>query len=79
VQILVLGGGGFIGAHLVKRLKREGHWVRAVDRKFPEFGDTAADDFLQSDLRDPLMPYRGSRLPRVWRLDWLIGRISSDM
>ena len=49
---LVLGAGGFIGSHLVKRLKREGFWVRGVDLKFPEYEDTAADDFFQADLRD---------------------------
>ena len=52
---LVCGAGGFIGSHLVKRLKAEGYWVRGVDLKFPEFGDTAADDFLQGDLRDPII------------------------
>ncbi len=55
MKLLVLGGGGFIGSHLVKRLKKEGHWVRAVDLKFPEFAETAADDFLVGDLRDPLI------------------------
>src|SRR5579884_2866500 len=49
---LVCGGGGFIGSHLVKRLKRDGLWVRAVDLKFPEFSETAADDFVIGDLRD---------------------------
>ncbi len=49
---LVCGGGGFIGAHLVKRLKREGFWVRAVDLKFPEYDATHADDFVVGDLRD---------------------------
>jgi GDP-D-mannose 3', 5'-epimerase len=49
---LVLGGGGFIGSHLVKRLKRDGFWVRAVDLKLPEFSPTQADDFVQGDLRD---------------------------
>ncbi len=49
---LVCGGGGFIGAHLVKRLKREGFWVRAVDLKFPEYDPTHADDFVVGDLRD---------------------------
>ncbi len=49
---LVCGGGGFIGSHLVKRLKRDGLWVRAVDLKFPEFLETAADDFVIGDLRD---------------------------
>jgi GDP-D-mannose 3',5'-epimerase len=50
---LVCGGGGFIGSHLVKRLKGEGFWVRAVDVKYPEFAATAADDFIIADLRDP--------------------------
>jgi GDP-D-mannose 3', 5'-epimerase len=49
---IVLGGGGFIGSHLVKRLKREGFWVRAVDLKAPEFSPTQADDFVKGDLRD---------------------------
>ena len=49
---LVLGGGGFIGSHLVKRLKREGFWVRAVDLKHTEFSETAADDFVVGDLRE---------------------------
>ena len=51
-QVAVCGGGGFIGTHLVKRLKAEGHWVRAIDLKFPEFDETSADDFIQGDLRD---------------------------
>jgi GDP-D-mannose 3', 5'-epimerase len=50
---LVCGAGGFIGSHLVKRLKREGFWVRGVDLKFPEFGETEADDFMIVDLREP--------------------------
>ncbi|MCO6187969.1 NAD-dependent epimerase/dehydratase family protein [Rhizobium sp. L1K21] len=49
---LVCGAGGFIGSHLVKRLKREGFWVRGVDLKFPEFAETEADDFVVADLRD---------------------------
>lgn len=49
---LVCGAGGFIGSHLVKRLKREGFWVRGVDLKFPAFSDTEADDFVVGDLRD---------------------------
>ena len=52
-KALVLGGGGFIGAHMVKRLKKEGFWVRSVDLKYPEFSPTVADDFIQGDLRDP--------------------------
>ena len=49
---LVLGAGGFIGSHMVKRLKSEGYWVRGVDLKRPEFSMTAADEFVQGDLRD---------------------------
>jgi GDP-D-mannose 3', 5'-epimerase len=49
---LVCGAGGFIGSHLVRRLKREGFWVRGVDLKLPEFSATAADDFVRGDLRD---------------------------
>ena len=49
---LVCGAGGFIGNHLVTRLKREGFWVRGVDLKFPPFSATDADDFVIGDLRD---------------------------
>jgi GDP-D-mannose 3',5'-epimerase len=51
-QVLVCGGGGFIGSHLVKKLKSEGHWVRATDLKFPDFSSSDADDFVIGDLRD---------------------------
>jgi GDP-D-mannose 3',5'-epimerase len=51
-KTLVCGAGGFIGSHLVKRLKKEEHWVRGVDLKYPEFSETAADEFLILDLRD---------------------------
>jgi GDP-D-mannose 3',5'-epimerase len=47
---LVLGAGGFIGSHMVKRLKSEGYWVRGVDLKLPEFGETQADDYFGGDL-----------------------------
>jgi GDP-D-mannose 3',5'-epimerase len=53
-RTLVLGAGGFIGSHLVKKLKSEGNWVRGVDLKRPDFSDTLADDFIIGDLRDPL-------------------------
>lgn len=52
-KALVCGAGGFIGSHLVRRLKSEGFWVRGVDLKFPCFSETEADDFLIGDLRDP--------------------------
>jgi GDP-D-mannose 3',5'-epimerase len=49
---LVCGAGGFIGSHLVKRLKQEGFWVRGVDLKYPEYSPTMADEFIIGDLRD---------------------------
>lgn len=48
---LVLGAGGFIGSHMVKRLKSEGYWVRGVDLKYPEFSPSFADEFIVGDLR----------------------------
>ena len=52
-RALVCGAGGFISGHLVKKLKREGYWVRGVDIKEHEFAPTAADEFLLLDLREP--------------------------
>lgn len=52
-KALVCGAGGFIGSNLVKRLRNDGFWVRGVDLKYPEFSETAADDFFIGDLRDP--------------------------
>jgi len=52
-RALVLGAGGFIGSHLVTRLKKEGFWVRGVDLKNPEYASSDADDFIIGDLRDP--------------------------
>lgn len=49
---LVCGAGGFIGSHLVKRLKQDGFWVRGVDLKHPEFAETHADEFVICDLRE---------------------------
>jgi nucleoside-diphosphate-sugar epimerase len=51
-KALVLGAGGFIGSHLVKRLKSEGYWVRGVDLKLPEFSSSEADEFIIGDLRN---------------------------
>ena len=50
---LVCGAGGFIGGHIVKRLKAEGMWVRGADLKRHEYVETEADDFMIGDLRDP--------------------------
>jgi len=52
-KALVCGGGGFIGGHLINRLKSEGYWVRAVDIKENEYGNDNADEFIVGDLRDP--------------------------
>ena len=51
-KCLVLGAGGFIGSHMVKRLKSEGAWVRGVDLKHPDFSASVADEFVIGDLRD---------------------------
>lgn len=53
-RALVCGAGGFIAGHLIKRLKREGYWVRGVDVKEHEFAPTQADEFLLLDLREPV-------------------------
>ena len=65
-KALVLGAGGFIGSHMVKRLKEDGYWVRGVDLKSPEFSKTSADEFVYGDLRDPsfvkrVLEYKGDR------------------
>ena len=54
-KALVCGAGGFIGSHLVKKLKSEGFWVRGVDLKYPEFSPTSANEFIVGDLRDPIL------------------------
>jgi nucleoside-diphosphate-sugar epimerase len=66
---LVLGAGGFIGSHLVKRLKSEGFWVRGVDLKYPEHWETVADDFIIGDLRDPQVVSRVMFAPNQTSLD----------
>ena len=65
-KALVLGAGGFIGSHMVKRLREEGYWVRGVDTKYPEFGDSAANEFVLGDLTDKrfverVLEYKGDR------------------
>ena len=67
---LVLGAGGFIGGHLVKRLKKEGFWVRGVDLKFHEYAETQADDFVIGDLRDQQVCHRviDRRFDEVYQL-----------
>jgi nucleoside-diphosphate-sugar epimerase len=51
-KVLVCGAGGFIGGHLVKKLKKEGTWVRGVDIKMHEYADSPADQFILGDLTD---------------------------
>jgi GDP-D-mannose 3', 5'-epimerase len=69
-RALVCGAGGFIGSHLVARLKSEGFWVRGADLKHPEFSSTLADDFLIGDLRDPVVCRRvaDQRFDEVYQL-----------
>ncbi len=57
-RALVCGAGVFIGSHMVKRLKREGFWVREVNLKYPRFAPTEADDFTVGDLRDQFLCQR---------------------
>jgi nucleoside-diphosphate-sugar epimerase len=54
-KALVCGAGGFIGGHLVNRLKKEGYWVKGVDLKTNEYGNDQADEFVTGDLRDPVV------------------------
>lgn len=54
-KILVCGGGGFIGGHLINKLKAAGHWVRGVDLKENEYGNNNADEFITGDLRNPFI------------------------
>ncbi|CAH0995634.1 dTDP-4-oxo-6-deoxy-D-allose reductase [Emticicia aquatica] len=54
-RALVCGAGGFIGGHLVNRLKNEGYWVRGVDLKYNEYGNGNADEFVIGDLTDPVI------------------------
>jgi nucleoside-diphosphate-sugar epimerase len=61
---LVCGAGGFIGSHLVKRLVKEGYWVRGADQKATEFSPTAAHDFLKVDLRDAASCEAAVRTPQ---------------
>ncbi len=73
---LVLGAGGFIGSHMVKRLRSEGYWVRGVDIKYPEYSESEAHEFVLGDLRDVDLvrrvleykgPYKNFYNPIPWR------------
>jgi GDP-D-mannose 3', 5'-epimerase len=76
-RALVCGAGGFIASHLVKRLQQEGYWVRGVDKKLPEFSPSAADEFLQLDLRQP-DACRLALKPPVGRFDEVY-QLAADM
>ena len=67
---LICGAGGFIGSHLVKELKQRGYWVQGVDLKLPMFGETAADEFIIGDLRDPTICHEAvdRRFDEVYQL-----------
>ena len=62
-RALVCGAGGFIGSHLVKRLKRDGYWVRGADQKLPEYSPSAADEFFKVDLREEANCVAAVKLP----------------
>lgn len=77
---LVLGGGGFIGSHMVKRLRKEGFWVRAVDLKYPEFTETMAQDFVIGDLRDPKLVEKVLECPINPECEWTeVYQFAADM
>jgi len=69
-RVLVTGAGGFIGHHLVTRLKNEGYWVRGADIKMPEYEASAADEFAQVDLRkyDNCLLVTGGGIDQVYNL-----------
>ena len=62
-KVLVCGAGGFIGGHLVKKLKKDGCWVRGVDLKYHEYAESKADEFIKGDLRDPELVSRVLDIP----------------
>jgi len=79
-KITVTGAGGFIGAAMVKKLKKEGHWVRAVDLKYPDFSESLADEFIVGDLTDQRVASQvflldtGDRLDEVYAFaSWMGG------
>ncbi|MCX6172198.1 MAG: NAD-dependent epimerase/dehydratase family protein [Flavobacterium sp.] len=68
-KILVCGAGGFIGGHLVNRLKSEGFWVRGVDLKENEYGNNNSDEFILGDLRDPIVAQKAVKgIDEVYQL-----------
>ena len=72
-RILVNGAGGFVGGHLVKRLKAEGHWVRGVDLKRHEFGQLPADEFIALDEALDRLEKVDVRAAEVVKLCFFVG------
>lgn len=77
-KALVLGAGGFIGSHIVKRLNKEGYWVRGVDLKRPEFSETEADEFRIGDLRSQLFVSTIIKVNSLENFDLVI-QLAADM
>ena len=78
-KALVLGAGGFIGSHLVKRLKSEGYWVRGVDLKYPEYSQTEADEFIIGDLRKYEVCSTVMRAPNLGEPFYRSYQLAADM
>jgi nucleoside-diphosphate-sugar epimerase len=76
---VVLGAGGFIGGHLVTRLKNEGYYVKGVDIKYPEFGKSDADEFEQIDLRNPQKTKGAVYTKGCWNVADEIYQLAADM
>ena len=70
-KALVCGAGGFIGSHMVKKLKSEGYWVRGADKKYPEFSMSEADEFLRGDLT--------GQHSAIWYVIWSLMRYISSL
>ena len=75
---LVLGAGGFIGSHMVRRLKSEGFWVRGVDLKYPEYSKTEANEFIKGDLRDESLVSKILKTPEKNSFDHIY-QFAADM
>lgn len=78
-RALVLGAGGFIGSHMVNRLKSEGYWVRGVDLKYPEFSSSQADEFFLHDLRDQTSVFESLTLQNTKKCFDEVYQYAADM